>query len=42
MANDIYFVNVIEHVNQLSPEENRGYWCFSPFIEPNQRLVAAA
>ena len=42
MANDIYFVNVIEHVNQLSPEENKGYWCFSPFIEPNQRLVAAA
>ena len=21
---------------------NRGYWCFSPFIEPNQRLVEAA
>lgn len=42
IANDIYFCNVIEHVNQLTPELNKGYWCFSPFIEPNQRLVAAA
>lgn len=35
MAHDIYFCNVIEHVNQLVPELNRGYWCFSPFIETN-------
>lgn len=42
MANDIYFTNIIEHVNELQPELNRGYWCFSPFIEPNQRLVEAA
>ena len=42
MANDIYFCNIIEHVNQLTPELNKGYWCFSPFIEPNQRLVEAA
>lgn len=42
MANDIYFCDVIQHVEQLTPELNRGYWCFSPFIEPNQRLVAAA
>lgn len=42
MANDIYFCNVIEHVSQLVPELGKGYWCFSPFIEPNQRLVAAA
>ena len=42
LANDIYFCNIIEHVNQLTPELNKGYWCFSPFIEPNQRLVEAA
>lgn len=42
LANDIYFTNIIEHVNALQPEAGRGYWCFSPFIEPNQRLVAAA
>ena len=42
MANDIYFTNIIEHVNELTPEINKGYWCFSPFIKPNQRLVEAA
>ena len=42
LANDIYFCDIIQHVNQLSPEPNKGYWCFSPFIEPNQRLVEAA
>lgn len=42
MANDIYFTNIIEHVNELQPELNHGYWCFSPLIEPNQRLVEAA
>ena len=42
IANDVYFCNIVEHVNQLSPEPNRGYWCFSPFIEPNKKLVAAA
>lgn len=42
MANDIYFTNVIEHVNELEPEINKGYWCFSPFIKPNKRLVEAA
>lgn len=41
-AHDIYFCDVLEHVNQLEPELGKGYWCFSPFIEPNQRLVAAA
>lgn len=42
IAHDVYFCNVIEHVNQLEPELGKGYWCFSPFIEPNQRLVEAA
>lgn len=42
LANDIYFTNVIQHVNELLPEPDKGYWCFSPLIEPNQRLVEAA
>ena len=42
MAHDIYFTNILEHVNALEPEANRGYWCFSPLIGPNQRLVEAA
>lgn len=42
LANDIYFTNIIQHVNELLPEPNKGYWCFSPLIEPNQRLVEAA
>ena len=42
IANDIYFTNIIQHVNELRPELNKGYWCFSPFIEPNQKLVEAA
>lgn len=41
-AQDIYFCNVIEHVNHLTPEFNKGYWCYSPLIERNQRLVEAA
>lgn len=42
MASDIYFCNILEHVNELQPEIGKGYWCFSPLIEPNQRLVEAA
>lgn len=42
VAEDIYFTNVIDHVNQLRPEPGRGYWCYSPYIEPNQGIVAAA
>lgn len=42
MAADIYFTNVIAHVKKLTPEPGRGYWCYSPFIEPNQGIVAAA
>ena len=42
VAQDIYFCNIMEHVQHLTPETGRGYWCFSPFIEPNQRLLKAA
>ena len=41
-ASDIYFTNVLEHVKKLVPEFNKGYWCYSPLIEPNQKLVEAA
>jgi len=36
VAKDIYFCNIIEHINQLVPVAGHGYWCFSPLIEPNQ------
>ena len=39
---DIYFTNVLEHIKTLEPEEGHGYWCFSPYIEPNKGIVAAA
>jgi len=42
MAADVYFTNVIDHVKKLSPEPGRGYWCYSPFIEPNRGIVAVA
>ena len=42
MASDIYFCDVIEHVNQLTPEPGKGYWCYSPLIESNRKLVEAA
>jgi hypothetical protein len=42
MAADIYFTNVLDHVRELSPEPGKGYWCYSPFIEPNKGIVAAA
>lgn len=42
MAADIYFTNIIDHVKKLSPAPNKGYWCYSPFIEPNRGIVEAA
>lgn len=42
MAADIYFTNVLDHVRQLLPEPGKGYWCYSPFIEPNRGIIAAA
>ena len=34
-AADIYFTNLAQHVKELEPAPNRGYWCYSPYIEPN-------
>ena len=42
MAADIYFTNVLDHVKKLEPEPGRGYWCYSPYIKPNQGILAAA
>jgi len=37
--NDIYFFNLVEHLKNLKPIPGHGYWCYSPFIEPNQALL---
>lgn len=42
LAADIYFTNILAHIKKLTPEPGRGYWCYSPFIEPNQGIVNAA
>lgn len=42
IAEDIYFTNLADHVRELQPLPGRGYWCYSPFIEPNQTIVALA
>ena len=42
IAEDVYFYNIKEHIKQLRPQFNNGYWCFSPFIEPNRSLVQLA
>ena len=42
LSADIYFTNVLDHIGELSPEAGRGYWCYSPYIEPNRGIVAAA
>jgi len=36
---DIYFYNLVEHLKKLKPLPGHGYWCYSPFIEPNQALI---
>lgn len=42
IAADIYFTNILAHIKKLMPEPGHGYWCYSPFIEPNQGIVNAA
>lgn len=42
IAADIYFTNILTHIKKLQPEPGKGYWCYSPFIEPNQGIVNAA
>ena len=41
-AESIYFNNIYEHVSKLRPEPDHGYWCYSPYIEPNKGIVAIA
>lgn len=41
-ASDIYFKNIIEHVQKLVPIPGIGYWCYSPSIEHNLNTVRAA
>lgn len=42
MTADIYFTNILEHIKLLQPDPGHGYWCYSPYIGPNQAIVAAA
>ena len=42
LKDEIYFTNILEHIKTLEPESGRGYWCFSPYIEPNKGIVLAA
>lgn len=39
---DIYFTNILEHIPTLDPDDGVCYWCYSPYIEPNKGIVAAA
>lgn len=41
-ANDIYFRNILEHIDQLTPVPGNAYWCFSPSIEHNKAIVECA
>ena len=41
-ANDIYFKNILEHINNLTPIPGNAYWCFSPSIEHNRAIVECA
>jgi hypothetical protein len=39
---DVYFTNILEHIKHLRPEDGHGYWCYSPYIEPNKGIVECA
>lgn len=41
-SQDIYFLDILEQVKSLTPEEGVGYWCFSPSITNNQSIIRAA
>ena len=41
-ANDIYFKNVLDHIQELIPQPGVGYWCYSPSIQHNRMIVNAA
>lgn len=41
-ANDIYFRNVLDHIENLTPMPGNAYWCYSPSIEHNNAIVDCA
>ena len=41
-AQDIYFKNIFELLDQLVPLPGAGYWCLSPSIRNNQAIVEKA
>lgn len=42
IAADVYYYDLAEHIRQLKPQPDRGYWCYSPYIESNKGTVAIA
>lgn len=42
MDSIVYFNNILEHISHLTPIPGKGFWCYSPYIEPNKGIVAAA
>ena len=42
IAEDIYFHNLFNYLPTLKPLPNHGYWCYSPTIEGNIKIVALA
>ena len=41
-ADDIYFKNILDHIENLIPMPGNAYWCYSPSIEHNKAIVACA
>lgn len=41
-AQDIYFKNIFDLLDQLTPLPGTGYWCLSPSIKNNQAIVEKA
>lgn len=42
IAEDIYFHNLFNYLPTLKPLPNHGYWCYSPTIDGNVKIVAFA
>lgn len=41
-ASDIYFKNILEHMDNFKPIPGVGYWCYSPSIQHNKAIVRKA
>lgn len=41
-AGDIFFHDLRDHIRKLTPIPGCGYWCYSPWIAENQKIVELA